>query len=264
MQLMNSELQALADWFRANRLSLNVNKTNFMLFGYKKIPVYYNGSPAEFHLSIDNARIEQVEYTKFLGIIIDKRFTWQRHISSVTLKVSKSLYALTRLKFKLPRHTLVILYSSLVFSHLSYCNIMWGCASTSALQELLVLQKRAIRIINKSNYLSHTSPIFKDLAILKLSDINFYQTVLFVYKCKQNMLPVVCSRFVTFNISVAEGRNLRSVNEFIIPYCRTNLRAKCMNVRGPKHFSILPEVVRKAVSVSNFKSTFLSFLFTQY
>ena len=160
---------------------------------------------------------------------------WQRHSSYVSLKVSKSLYALRQVKFKLPGKTLVALFYSNFYSHLTYCNIMWGCASVTILHELLVLQKRASRIINKSDYLSHTSPIFKDLALLKLSDINFYCTVLFVYKCKHNRLPLVCSQFLTANNYIADSRyNLRSVNEYIIPFSRTNMRTKCMNVRGPK------------------------------
>ena len=54
MQIINTELQILADWFRANRLSLNISKTNFMLFGYKKIPVSSDNIPTEFYLTIDN------------------------------------------------------------------------------------------------------------------------------------------------------------------------------------------------------------------
>src|SRR5437899_6251221 len=105
-------------------------------------------------------KIKLVEFTKFLGCIIDQKFTWQRHISYVSLKISKSLYALRQVKYKLPRDTLVALYYSLVYSHLTYCNIMWGCASTTVLQELLLLQNLAVRIITKSKlFISHFSSI---------------------------------------------------------------------------------------------------------
>jgi len=99
---------------------------------------------------------------------------------------------------------------------------MLGCASVTVLQELLLLQKRANRTINKSSYLAHTAPIFKDLAILKLSDINVYSTVFIIYKCKHNYLPLVCNQFLTaidlvgladniYNLSIY---NLRTVNEY--------------------------------------------------
>src|ERR1700730_12867913 len=213
MEIINGELAILADWFKANRLSLNICKTNYMMFGYKKIPISCNNIPMEFYLTIDNERIKQVEFTKFLGVIIDQKFTWQRHISYVSLKISKSLYALRQVKFKLPRKSLVALYYSIIYPHLTYCNIMWGCASVTVLQELLLLQKRAIRITNKSSYLARTSPIFKNLAILKLSDINLYSTVFFIYKCKHKYLSLVCNQFLIANDLVDDNTyNLRTVN----------------------------------------------------
>ena len=221
----------------------------------------------EFYLTIDNERIKQVEFTIFLGVIIDQKFTWQRHISYVSIKISKSLYALRQVKFKLPRKSLVALYYSIIYPHLTYCNIMWGCASVTILQELLLLQKRAIRTINKSSYLAHTAPIFKDLAILKLSDINVYSTVFFIYKCIHNYLPLVCNQFLTAIDSVGLADkiyNLRTVNEYLIPPSRTNMRAKCINVRGPKQWMTLPDEVRNATSLSNFKNTLFSFIFSTY
>ena len=99
----------------------------------------------------------------------------------------------------------------------------------------------------------------------KIKDINFYCTVLFVYKCKHNRLPLVCNQFLTDNNYIADGSyNLRSVNEYIIPFSRTNMRTKCMNVLGPKQWRNLPDVVRNAASLSNFKTTFFSFVFAQY
>jgi len=265
MQIINSELDILADWFRANRLSLNINKTNFMMFGYKKVPISNANTPKEFYLTIDNERIKQVEFTKFLGVIIDQKFTWQRHISYVSLKVSKSLYALRQVKFKLPRETLLALYYSLVYSHLTYCNMIWGCASPTVLQELLLLQKRAIRIINKSSYLSHTSPIFKELQVLKLPDINLYSTVQFIYKHRHNYLPLVCNHFLTTNdLTVNSSYSFRSISEYIIPFSRTCLRAKCINVRGPKQWSNIPIAVRNAETLSMFKTSFLNFIFNTY
>ena len=67
-QIINTELQILAYWFRVNRLSLNISKTNFMLFGYKKIPVSSDNIPTEFYLTIENVKIKQVEFTKFWGL----------------------------------------------------------------------------------------------------------------------------------------------------------------------------------------------------
>ena len=265
MHIVNLELDILADWFRANRLSLNINKTNFMMFGYKKVPGISESTPNEFYLTIDGERIKQVEFTKFLGVIIDQKFTWQRHISHVSLKVSKSLYALRQVKFKLPRESLLLLYYSLVHSHLNYCNIIWGNASSSTLRELLLLQKRAIRIVNKSSYLSHTAPIFKELLVLKLPDLNLYNTAQFVYKHRLNILPQVCNHFLNANNSTANNSyNFRTTNDFTIPFSRTHLRVKCIKVFGPTQWNNLPNEVRNAESLAIFKTSFSNFILNKY
>src|SRR3984893_6694676 len=72
MQIVNDELDLLSDWFKANRLSLNVKKTNYMKFGYKKITNHCPTTKTYFCIKIDNFPITEVEYTKFLGVIIDK------------------------------------------------------------------------------------------------------------------------------------------------------------------------------------------------
>src|SRR5690349_2218320 len=99
--------------------------TSFMMFGLKKIPVLDNLQ--NFNIKIENEVISSVEFTQFLGIIIDHKLSWQRHVTYISLKISKFLYVLWRLKFKLPKNCLLSLYYSLVYPHLNYCIIVWGC-----------------------------------------------------------------------------------------------------------------------------------------
>ena len=75
----------------------------------------------------------------------------------------------------------------------------------------------------------------------------------------------MCHQFLTANDLVLDSSySLRTVNEYVIPFSRTNMRAKCMNVRGPKQWSSLTDVVRNAESLSKFKSNFRSFIFSKY
>ena len=97
MRLVNTELLILSDWFKANRLSLNIQKTNFMLFGYKHIP---KDNSKDFHIKIDSTNISRVETTKYPGVIIDEQLKWQHHTSYVAMKLAKSLGILNRLKYK--------------------------------------------------------------------------------------------------------------------------------------------------------------------
>ena len=73
---INHELKDIIRWLYANKLSLNIKKTKFMLFniGNNKIP------SSNITIKILNEKIEQIEYTKFVGVILDEKLTWRNHI----------------------------------------------------------------------------------------------------------------------------------------------------------------------------------------
>jgi hypothetical protein len=93
MTTVNSELAKLSEWFRANRLSLNVAKTNYILFGNRKKCL----SDASFAICIDNNTIVRVSFTKFLGVYVDEDLNWKQHTAETSKKISRSLGILNRL-----------------------------------------------------------------------------------------------------------------------------------------------------------------------
>ena len=106
-----------------------------MLFGYKKLT--FDNNASEIKLKIENQIITEVNQTKFLGVMIDQKFTWSHHITYISAKISKSLYILNRLRNKLNSESLLSIYYSLV--HHSYCNILWGGAFKSVMHDLFLL-----------------------------------------------------------------------------------------------------------------------------
>lgn len=177
---ISSELSKVSDWLIANRLCLNVDKTKLMIFHQplKKIP--------EFHISINNSEIEQVENFTFLGLTLDKQINWKPHIHNVCSKISKVLGVLSRLKRFLPQHVLKIIYNSLILPHINYSLICWGYGNTN---RILNLQKRAVRSITCSKYNSHTDPLFKQLKFLTIDDCFMKVQLKFYYQLQHDLLP---------------------------------------------------------------------------
>jgi len=195
--------------------------------------------------------------------MIDPKFTWSHHLTYISAKISKSLYILNRLKSKLNSCSLLSIYFSLVYPHLTYCNIVWGNASKSLIHDLFLLQKRAIRIICKTNYLFHTDILFRNMNLLKLSDINTYFTCLFISKYLNNQLPDVCNCFLIVNNPVNANYNLRISNQFVIPPYRTTVREKFVRFHGPRLWSLLPDSVTTLTSEITFKSYMKRWLIQQ-
>ena len=105
--------------------------------------------------------------------------------------IASSFSHLSKLRYFLSTKTLLNLYYALVEPFLNYCIIAWGNTYQTTLQPLFILQKKALRIITFSSYNEHSSPLFKDLNVVKLSDIITFQLAVFMYKFHNNLLPPV-------------------------------------------------------------------------
>ena len=113
-------------------------------------------------------------------VIIDEKLKFSEHISSIKNKVSKSVGIFHKLNF-LPCEILKTLYYCLIYPYLLYCILIWGSASRSNINSLYFKQKKVVRIINHSDYFDSSSPIFKNLNLLKLEDIFNLYCVDFIY-----------------------------------------------------------------------------------
>ena len=97
---------------------------------------------------------------------------------------------------------MIVLYNSLILSHVIYCNILWGNCSLTRINSLFLLQKRAIRMITNSHYISHTEPLFQRLKTLKIQDIHIFQTCIFMYKYSHNQLPSLFHNIYSLNSNI--------------------------------------------------------------
>ena len=176
---INFELTKITEWLNANRLSLNVTKTKFMIFHQPrkkfKMP----------EIKMKNEPLEHVNTFNFLGITIDKQLNWNAHIDKVASKISRSLGILNKLKNILPQSAKTKIYNSLILSHLNYGPLLRGYKSTKIQKQ----QKKAVRIISCKKYNAHTSPLFKTLKLLKFEDIFTLSKLKFYHKYINKILP---------------------------------------------------------------------------
>ena len=121
ISVVNLELIKLSCWFKANKMSLNLKKTNFVMFSSKSVDI---SKISRIGIMIDNYIIEQVSSVKFLGIHIDEKLNWKSHIAVVVTSISKIIGILGRVRYKLPQEALITLYNAMILPHLNYCCIV--------------------------------------------------------------------------------------------------------------------------------------------
>ena len=98
LDMLNLEMDKLSIWFKANKLSLNLKKTKFMVFKPRQ-----KRSICNIQISIDNQNIVKVKETNFLGVILDENLNWKSEISNVANKIAKSIGIISGCSFFLPK-----------------------------------------------------------------------------------------------------------------------------------------------------------------
>ena len=232
IERLNIELKKVCDWFRANEMSLNPDKTKFMIFNKNEKSIKFNEINICLDFNNDNENFpnlkSKLEYInsnsqtpaiKFLGVFIDPELKFKYHISYVQNKIKTSLYAINCIKKFLPEESLKMLYNSFIHSHLTYCLPVWSCGLESSLTPLLKTQKKCIRIITNSNYNAHTAPLFKKLGILPLNELAISVKLNLMYDYQHDKLPTSFLGLWKKNheIRSVNARTLRNDNDFYIP-----------------------------------------------
>ena len=165
-------------------------------------------------ININNIKIECVKETVLLGVVLDENLSWKPHILNVTRKISKSIGIIYKSSFCLQTSSLRILYYSLVYPYLMYCASVWGSTYKSDLSRIIILQKKAIRILSKVSFDSHTDPLFKEDGILIGN---------FMFRFSKDLLPKFFSDMFKISNQI-HSYNTRNSNKFFIFHSRTNIR----------------------------------------
>ena len=262
MNTVNSELLKLAEWFRANKLSLNVKKTHYMIFHQGRVKHMHQN----FNIIIDGYKINEVATTKFLGVTIDNKLNWKSHIFELSSKLCKNIGVMYKVRPFVSEGTMMMLYNALILPHLTYCNVVWGCTSKIYIDKLFKLQKRALRIITFSPYRTHTLPLFKKLRILRIMDINSLQLALAMFDVIKDKDSVMHSRLsehlkITSQI---HSYNTRSSSQLCIPAARTNLTLRSFKVMGVKLWNSLSPEIKDSKTKLIFKRLYINSIIDSY
>lgn len=251
---VNRELKIIKKWMDTNKLSLNINKTKVMMFGNCN-------KMSEQKISIDGIQIEIVSEIKFLGVIIDSKLSWKPHVRYIKTKISKSLSIINKAKLYLDENALRTLYCTLVLPYLTFCVEVWGNTYQNTINPLIILQKRALRIIHKVGFLEHTHNLFTQSKLLKFDDLVKYNTSIVLYKAFNKLLPPNLQRF--FKTPV-RAHNLRGFGHFSLPRAQTTRKYYCVSVCGVKLWNKLDLQQKQCQTIHQFKLLYKHWVWLKY
>ena len=190
-RIVNEELCQLYDWLSSNKLSLNIKKSNYVIFHPYQKKLAYQPVIKMFNSELNAyAELNCNDHIKYLGVLMDKNLLWKYHVEHVLNKISKTIGMISKLRHFVPKHTLLNIYKSLIDPYLSYCLVIWGQTSKSNWNDILVLQKRVLRFIHFSDKRKHAIPLFVSTNILPINLLYFQHVLVLMHDIKNSNAPV--------------------------------------------------------------------------
>ena len=176
---INTDLESLSHWLSNNLLTLNNDKTKFMIFSNKK----QTQSHPNVTITVQRKKIEREGSIQYLGITLSEDFSWHEHIDNLIKKVNQRIGVLRRIKHRLDMGTRCVLYTSLILPLFDYADTIWGDKNNTLLMDFLQsLENKAVKLIldEQPRYSSTTA-----LQRLKWSTFKTRHNhrCVFIYKC---------------------------------------------------------------------------------
>ena len=251
--VINFELKNLNSWLIANRLSLNITKTEFMIIGSRQ---RMNATQNDIAIRIRDREINRADVVKSLGMHIDRHLSWSEHIHNISKKTSSAIGALKRARSFISCKTAVQVYTALIQPHFDYCCSVWdelGDTLFVIFTKLQKLQNRAARVITRSSYDADADALLTLLQLDNLSIRRKRNKAQLMFKILKGNAPSYLKSLFSVRTLEYDVRNNRS--KLNIPKPPTNyLKRSILYVTvGVLLWNNLPQEIRNLPNLSQFK-----------
>lgn len=157
--------------FATHGLLLNEDKTGILVFRPRS-----QFTPTT--LKIASSAIESSPAIKFLGVTIDYQLSWKPQIAQLLKKLSSSIFVIKRMA-KLGSNLAILAYHAIFYSHMAYGIEVWGGSSHTLINEILLLQKRAVRYILKLPPRASCRQGFKELKFITVFGLYVFKILIY-------------------------------------------------------------------------------------
>ena len=199
-----------------------------------------------FFVYLEDAFLESEDIVKLLGILIDKELTFEEHIKWLLKKANQKLYALMRVSKYLSQEKLRILLKTFIESQFNYCPLIWMCHSRGLNVRINKLHERALRLVYKEKNLTFEQLLEKDNAFT-IHERNLQKLAIEMYKVKNDLCPKTMKELFVLKTS---GKD-----DFTLPKAKTvNRGLETIRYRSPKTWKLIPEDIKEAKSLAEFKA----------
>lgn len=203
--IINRDLVKLKKYMDENKLTLNVKKTKILAI--KPDPDAY-----KMNVLYNQEKVDVVDEFRYLGMVLDKKLNWDNHFTMLKKKLSRIAGIFRRMGPVLPYNTKRMVYFSMFNSIVVYGITSWGAAYKTKIQEIQIIQNRAIKNLFCLNRRTPTKQIHEKNKILTINQQYHLRATLLIHNIKNNYihnnshLPQVSD---IHNINLRSANNIR-------------------------------------------------------
>ena len=240
LKSFEAETNLVLKWFRINEMKANDDKCHLFVANQENVSVI-----------LGNVIIEATDSVELLGVKIDKNINLNEHVSNLCKKGNQKLHALARISKYLSKDKLKIIMTTLIQSQFNYCPLTWMFHNRTLNNKINKLHERALRIVYKNDNLTFQELLDMDNSIT-IHQKNLQRLATEMYKVKNNISPLPMQELFPRQASIHDLRNSRY---WKIPKVRTvGYGTETIRYRGPKTWELLPDDIKEAKSLIEFKS----------
>ena len=236
---LETDLTTLVDWFKANKLTLNISKTVYMLFRGKETPTIDQ-------IIIDNEKITESESTKFLGLWMDKNLNWKKHTSILINKIKRNTILFKNTKNIFDKDTLKLIYYAHIHSHITYSlNIWGGMVTKEVLNKIQKVQNYCLSMIQPNQNIKITA---KKEKILNITSLIRLEHLKLGYRMLHKSLPPQ----INSHLSTDQNKNslekshkydTRNKNKPNLPQIKNKIYKNSFLYQSNKELLLLPQKI---------------------
>ena len=221
INLAKIQIKNVIKWCQCNKLTINFDKTYFIIFWAKNKHIPQNINEIE----IDGHVIKRVISTKYLGVYVDELLNWRDHVSYISKSLLKYFGIFNHIKHFVNKKIIRQLYFAFVFSRIKYGIEVFGSCSKEQLHRLQVLQSGLLKLLLHVDRRTDTNKLHLDLRILKVEHIYKMQLLMFVNNCRQKRCPTFFNSYFTMRMTryILSNRSLENfslAHKHWLLYCK--------------------------------------------
>lgn len=242
---LTHDLSCLNSWCQQNKLVINPSKTKFVVFCSQ------NQTNNLQPLYIDMHPIFPCNQCTFLGVQLDNLLKFNVHTTALRKKMAYGIRVLLKARHYFRPQTLITLYNAFIHSHLTYCIEAWGLTYQVHLDPVRHIQNQALRIITRSPYNAHVTPLYEELGIFPLDKLITYSISITAYRLfnNQHLLHVIGRQ----DLVNPNNTRFSEQNNFILPKIRTNYGKHTFQFAAIKVWNNLALPIKTSRSLNAFK-----------